>query len=494
MSLLTDSKQFLQHFLNYLKDVFIKHPEPLSPSFIFHDFKRKHKLSLSKEDDKKLRDKVRYYLFKLVELDILEIVEISPRLKLFKLIDPIQLLDLIKATARPKPTRKAAYHRILAEEAIRRDSITKYGLLMRNCSSNPLRYEAEKYLLTKPPATYTAYDKEILERNFLYYIDDVQRKVILMRNPENEIVFFEYRTRFTDKRTALELLSKFDKIIENAKKEFDKAVFLTITVPDIFPLRVQQYIISYLIHRIKSFLRKRLKFNPPHIRVNEPQKKLSYHCHCLIFGTDFIMPKQQLTKYLEKHLIEFLSNMGNHYKKTINKRADDVTVDVLNEYGKILLKIYRKYKKYLKKRAKKQKKQTEYEGIINWVTKVKMNKEAMEFSNLPPDLKDYLENRTFDGANVTVDDYIKKYLKKNVTLCSFLASQPQRAADIETASKMPKSLLKVAWYWLLKIPFYTCSNKLRPPKEKKPKMGYEFITACTIDEAYELLNKMYPIP
>jgi hypothetical protein len=87
------------------------------------------------------------------------------------------------------------------------------------------------------------------------------------------------------------------------------------------------------------------------------------------------MEKQEFTEYLEKHLIEFLQNLGHHYRKTINNRASDYDVLALNELGTIYVKKYYKYKKQHPK----------YSGPINWLTRITLEGNDFVFENPPPD-------------------------------------------------------------------------------------------------------------
>jgi hypothetical protein len=69
---------------------------------------------------------------------------------------------------------------------------------------------------------------------------------------------------------------------------YSKAVFATITLPptSVLPQKIQKFILPIITHRIKAHLRRRLGFSPPHIAVNEPQRKkrslLSFHRHLVI--------------------------------------------------------------------------------------------------------------------------------------------------------------------------------------------------------------------
>ncbi|ADB58901.1 hypothetical protein Arcpr_1858 (plasmid) [Archaeoglobus profundus DSM 5631] len=67
----------------------------------------------------------------------------------------------------------------------------------------------------------------------------------------------------------------------------------------------------------------------------------------------------------------------------------------------------------------------------------------------------------FDGANASVSDYIKKYIIKNLN----------SALEGTDKEKDPK----LAWYWLVRVPFYTISPKLRKPQENPPPLGLVFL-------------------
>ena len=232
-------------------------------------------------------------------------------------------------------------------------------------------------LLIKPPAEYTEFDREYLELSFETWRDNVKEKVLVFVDLEGELVYLPYETRFTSERYAKRLIAKFNEAWAKATKMFDVGVFLTITLPPIFPPIIQKYTLSYLRHRIKAYLRKKygdkilfasdfeeevedLK-TPPHISVYEPQKNLNPHLHDIYFGITRIMDKRDITRWLDDLLIRFLSRMGHHIQKTVNNRFTEEQVKWFNKYGKKLLKKYLRYKK----------KHPKYKGPINWVTQVK---------------------------------------------------------------------------------------------------------------------------
>jgi len=225
-------------------------------------------------------------------------------------------------------------------------------------------------------------------------------------------------------------------------------VFLTLTLPPIFDPKTGQWLLSYMRHRLKAWLRRRYGFTPPSIRVPEPQKSLNPHDHMTIFGVPRIMDKRELTEWLDDKVERFLSDMGRHVKSTINKRLAPQEVEELNEYGKRLLKRYRRYKREHPK----------YEGPLNWITKIHKEGDKWVCKNPPP----YLQGN--DGGTKALPDYLKKYLVKNLRLLR--TGFPDD--DV-------KEGVKLAWYWLLRIPFFTVSPSLRVPREKPPPLGLKFI-------------------
>ena len=78
------------------------------------------------------------------------------------------------------------------------------------------------------------------------------------------------------------------------------------------------------------------------------------------------------------------------------------------------------------------------------------------FANPLPDLQGNKESGTvYDGADVAVS-YLKKYLVKNLKLLK--SGFPD---DVKDA-------VKLVWYWILRVPFYTVGPSLRVRREKPP--------------------------
>lgn len=304
-------------------------------------------------------------------------------------------------------------------------------------------YDTAFKILTKDVCNLSAADREFLQLNFFTYCDNARNKVIALQEKETkELEFIEYKTRFTNKQYARAIIAKFNRALIKAYKRNNSAVFLTLTLPTIFNLQIQKYAINFLFHRIKAFLRKKYKRNIEHIAVDEPQKSLAHHKHCLLF-CDYIMHKKELTIYLDQHLTSFLNSLGNHVQKTLNNRLSEEDREKLNEYGKILLKKYLRYKKKKKR----------YTGPVNFITKVRFTNSTFEFVNLPPDLipsKSKTSSTLTDGAGITVNDYLRKYMIKNISKI-----EDENNDDIT-----------LAWYWITRCRFFTCSPSLRPPPRR----------------------------
>jgi hypothetical protein len=320
------------------------------------------------------------------------------------------------------------------------------------------------------------------------WIDSVLDLVLVFRNLETgEIITLPYSTRFTDYSRASALLRESAKAFQKAKEQFNEGVFLTITLPPIFPFRLALWTLSFLHHRIKAYIKKKCGENRPHFRAIEPQESYSPHTHSVIFGVDWLMDKEDLTLYLEKHLVNFLTNLGNHYRKTINKRASDLDVQALNLYGKKLLEKYEKYKEKVKKKAKDPSKA--YTGPINWITKVFKSGNALVMENPPPDYSRWLSSRqdkggkqiATDGGKATVEDYIRKYTIKNV----FEAKEIAESGELDKIKN-----LKLGFYFLTRSRFFTVSPALRDKKPKPPPSG-EWLFVGTFSEKDPLFDEFF---
>ena len=88
-----------------------------------------------------------------------------------------------------------------------------------------------------------------------------------------------------------------------------------------------------------------------------------------------------------------------------------------------------------------------------------------------------MEESSYDGGSVTVSDYIRKYMVKNVY------NAIDQTKDVD---KLADALL--AWYWLTRSRFFTCSPILRSKTPKPPPAGWKFIGAFTWDQIDEIFS------
>ena len=301
-------------------------------------------------------------------------------------------------------------------------------------------------------------DRELLVMYFSAWLDDVSERVLVFEDEDGDLIEKPYRSRFTHPGYVKYLLAKFEESWKKGTEEYDKGVYLVTTLPPIFDLTVERWLLSYLRHRLRAWLRRRYGFTPPSIRVPEPQKSLNAHDNIVFFGIDWIMDKRDLTEWLDDKVERFLSDMGRHIKTTINRHLTPQEVEELNEYGRRLLKRYRRYKR----------EHPRYKGPVNWITKIRKEGEGWLFEHLPPELQEQVQGNEgagtlYDGANKAVSDYLKKYLVKNLK-----ALKTGFPDDV-------KEGVKLAWYWLLRIPFFTVSPSLRVRRKKSPPLGLKFI-------------------
>jgi len=333
---------------------------------------------------------------------------------------------------------------------------------------------------------------------FRDWIAEINQKILVFETPEGEIITRPYYTRFNSLFKLIEAHEKYNRAWELASV-YSSAVFITITLPppSVLPLKIQKFILPIITHRIKARLRRRLGFSPPHISVNEPQKKkrslLSFHRHLVIFGVDFIDfrdlrrkktpldgendeedPKRAFTMWLDKTLQNILKDLGKHIKTTVNKNLSKEDVEKYNELGKYLLSRYLRYKEKLQQRAKKEGKDP-YSGPVNWLSRLNRKKEGWIFENPPPDAI----SKDTDGGEISASSYLLKYLGKTMRLVSAIVQ----------GKKLPKKHKIVVFYWLLRIPFFTCSPSLREEKIKV-KLGWKFLGSFRMEV---MLNPIEPI-
>jgi len=103
------------------------------------------------------------------------------------------------------------------------------------------------------------------------------------------------------------------------------------------------------------------------------------------------------------------------------------------------------------------------------------------FENPPPDYNyQTQENEEQQEAKPKVWEYLKKYLVKNLKLV---------LNKFEDKKAERKALMRLSFYWLFRIPFYTCSPKLRPKTEKPPPSGLIFLFSVRWEDYDEAIQK-----
>jgi len=393
-------------------------------------YKLRQRFRIPKHASKKFSDKVRYLLKKLKRKRVIKTRKISAHLYEITLKDLNALIDLINKSDCPKHVNLV--HGCLSPKFAR--------------ASNIWLSVAKVYWKT---SKITNEDIEEVLEAFEFYLEDINIKVLVFVDEDGYLHFKKYRTRFNDKSILVKQLKKLEEAFKVASSKYNSAVFLTLTIPPIFPLKLRLWILSFLLHRLKAFIRRREGKTKPHIKVVEPQASFNPHFHVVIFDLDFIMDKRELTRFLDNHLENFLLNLGDYYKKTINNRASSLAVEYLNKYGKKMFKRYRRYKR----------KHSSYEGPINYVSKVKREKNAFCFLSPPPEIK---------PLSKSVFDYVKKYIKKAINE----VSKGEVTAD-------------VAFYWLMRVSFYSLSPSLRKKSPPKEPSGWIFVGSFYADEVEE---------
>jgi len=415
----------------------------------------------------------RYQVYRLVKRlekeGVIETYRVSRKLYSIKLKDASKAVDLIKCEhARNTETSNTEREDEPDTKQLLRHARELLKPRWRRQNSNH-KEATDKYML-KP--TLTEEEREEVASLFELWLMDTQDKVLWFKKPDGTDEFLPYVTRFTDKSKALEILRKAENCFNTAKSMYDFGIFLTITLPPIFPQRLALWILTFLIHRIKAKILRAYKESKPHIRVNEPQASWNPHCHILIFGIDYLMPKDELTQYLEKHLNNFLNNLGRHYKKTINKKATDYDIMALNLLGSIYAKKYAKYKKQHKK----------YVGPINWITRIRVESGILVFENPPPDRqREHGAVKTLnDGGSESVFDYLKYYMISNMI----------EAKQIQENGVSKVKNISIVWYWFNRMPFFYASKVLRSSQKKRTPAGWEFIGAFRLKESNWLAELM----
>ncbi|MEM4819444.1 MAG: hypothetical protein QXQ91_03970 [Nanopusillaceae archaeon] len=150
------------------------------------------------------------------------------------------------------------------------------------------RFAIESLLLKK--IEFSVDDWRFLDLLFKSYLDDVENKVIVLKNVVDEsYLLLPYKHRF---KYIKKYIKKYDDLW-NFFSRYSVGVFMTFTVD---PSRYRNLWevsreVPKAFNRFKSWLKKRLGFNPPHICVYEFQDNGRLHLHVILFGVSRIGDK-----------------------------------------------------------------------------------------------------------------------------------------------------------------------------------------------------------
>jgi hypothetical protein len=430
-------------------------------SFLSKEFTKRAK---NLEEKQRLRRELNRIVNNLVKIGVLEEIRISERERILSIADTKKAFDLISCPHARNPHEMPPIVEKLDKVTSLRYCEVYKSLLPQWSRIHEEHYKVAKVYFVKPPARLTDKDLREITSAFERYIFDVSDKYLLFRDEGGDLRVLPYKTRYTSLDVAVEKVKKFEYACDVAIQRYDYAIFVTITVPPIFPLKLCLWFLSYVMHRLKALIRKYEHETKPHLKVIEPQRSLNPHLHALIFGLNWIMPKEKFTFWLDEQLERFLERLGDNYKSTINKRAGDERVRQLNKYGRRMLKRYRKYKE--KQRRKETKSGKKFTGPINHITVVRKVDNDYEFDEPPRDAK-----------TRKVFEYLKYYVLKNLYECKRTAEDKYRKQSIE-----------IAFYWLLRIQFFYVSPILRPPPRERVVRGWEFIGSFRWGEIVGLFN------
>jgi len=361
------------------------------------------------------------------------------------------------------------------------DSITRFCASKTSCKIEfdvrlPREAREIRRLLFMPPIEWREEDWEELNARFLDYIDDRSERIIVLRSleedewGEREYLFLRYRTRFTDPSYVKRARARFDEVWRRASGLFEFAVFVTITLPPIFPLSIQRYALSYMVNCFKAWLRRRYGYCP-HIRVNEFQHRGNLHVHLVVFGVSFVEEKQKYTRLLEGWLKAFLSSMGVKINGMRRKKLSKELVERLNRIGMSLLKRYSRYKRRKDEEARR--KGERFEGPVNYLIALKRTGAGWEWAGKPPSYvleasARVASRKNCDGGAISPRDYLSKYLGKVFNAVSALIEGDYSAFD------EPEGNL-LACYWLTTTRFFSYSCSLASSRPQGGERAYEFV-------------------
>ena len=179
--------------------------------------------------------------------------------------------------------------------------------------------------------------------DFLDYMDDVGRRVIVLRHVDKGYyVAFRYETRFHKLR---KVLSDYDKLWLEASKVYKVGVFLTLTTdPKRFPsLIAMSKHVHVAFNRFMSWASRRVGFRPPYVSILEFCKDGKVHLHVVLFGIGRLASKFDVSRFWSRtgqgrvtYLYKIVNNNGKWV--WVKKRPNNTRSDVATYLRKYLAK------------------------------------------------------------------------------------------------------------------------------------------------------------
>ena len=177
--------------------------------------------------------------------------------------------------------------------------------------SLPRRARQERYRalnITAGKQLLTPDDRYSVSQEFDTYLDDVtNRRIILCHaesrnNPDAELYFLPYKTRFTDMNRKKTNLNTYEAIWDYSSQKYKIGVFLTLTT-DPHRFRSSYHANKHFqvaFNRLMSFLKKKYKERPKYLNVHEFTAKGLLHSHIIIFGIDYLAHYKTISEWWDR--------------------------------------------------------------------------------------------------------------------------------------------------------------------------------------------------
>ena len=313
--------------------------------------------------------------------------------------------------------------------------------------------------------------------NYLFwsYVKRLRESVVVLWDGEKgDYLVLPAQTRYTNLNILKEDYNRAKKGLEVAFRTYHDAIFLTLSLPAIFPLVVyasgryvflQHKILNELSNDVVDFVRHHWKDREIKVfKALEFHEDGRLHLHMLIFGIPYLFEWfRPVGRKKEPALYYYARKLGIRVTRHLRKRPSLLAKFILtrlldkwltrilskldNALGTRLLQTYLTYKKTKR-----------IDGPVNEVHRIKDGK---WHGSKPKDAR---------GPNAV--KYVLKYLLKMIhELTAHLSlndpPDPDRAKPLS---------LKLLGYWLFAKPFYRHSRGLiRPRRKRKDRPKYNYV-------------------